>query len=124
MIAGDREGVRRGAISIGYMSEDEREERQRAIVDLILLVGQPLRKPGIYDFARSNLPSRVRDAGLDLVFRHGFLQPPPPETVFLHRKLVGSFLLCARIRAQVNVQELVLPLVESALSHTADGEID
>ena len=36
------------------------------------------------------------------------LRSPPPETVFLHRKLIGSFLLCGRIRARLNVQRLML----------------
>jgi hypothetical protein len=65
----------------------------------------------VYDFGRSQIPSRTRDLGFDLAFRKGFLRPPPPETVFLHRKLVGSFLLCARIRARVDVNALIRPLV-------------
>ena len=35
------------------------------------------------------------------------LRSPPPETVFLHRRLVGSFLLCGRIKARLNVQRLM-----------------
>ena len=60
----------------------------------------------------SDLPARVRNAGFDLAFRSGYLRAPPPETVFLHRKLVGSFLLCARIRARVDVQSLILPFLD------------
>ena len=67
---------------------------------------EPLRHRGVYDFARTTLAARARDAGLDLAFRHGFLRAPPPETVFLHRKLVGTFLLCGRIRARVDVRAL------------------
>ncbi|HMQ22833.1 MAG TPA: hypothetical protein PKE00_10110, partial [Planctomycetota bacterium] len=35
---------------------------------------------------------RVRDLGYDLAFRKGLVRAPPPETIFLHRKLVGAFL--------------------------------
>jgi predicted unusual protein kinase regulating ubiquinone biosynthesis (AarF/ABC1/UbiB family) len=111
MVAGDREGVRAGAVEIGYVRADETEERVRGVVDLILLIGEPLRRPGPYDFARSTLPARVRELGMDLAFRRGFLRAPPPETVFLHRKLVGSFLLCARIRARVDAHALIRPLI-------------
>lgn len=111
IVAGDRDGVRAGAIEIGYVRADESEERMRGVVDLILLVCEPLRRPGPYDFGRSTLPGRVRELGMDLAFRRGFLRAPPPETVFLHRKLIGSFLLCARIRARVDARALLRPLI-------------
>lgn len=111
VIANDRPAVRSAAVEIGYLRADESDERAEGVVDLILLVCEPLRSAGAYDFARSRLAIRARDTGLDLVFRRGFLQAPPPETVFLHRKLVGSFLLCARIRARFDCQALVLPFL-------------
>ena len=111
VVAGDREGVRRAAVEIGYLAADEREDRARGLVDLILLVCEPLRHDGVYDFGRSRLPARTRDAGMDLMFRRGFLRAPPPETIFLHRKLVGSFMLCARIGARVDAHALIAPLL-------------
>jgi predicted unusual protein kinase regulating ubiquinone biosynthesis (AarF/ABC1/UbiB family) len=113
-IAGDREAVRSAAVEIGYLPVEEREDRVRGVVDLIFVICEPFRHEGAYDFGRSTLSARVRDLGLDLAFRRGFLRAPPPETVFLHRKLVGSFLLCARLRARVNVSALILPLLELA----------
>lgn len=111
VLAGDRAAVRTAAVDIGYLPRDETDDRARGVVELILAVCEPLRHAGPYDFGRSTLPSRVRDIGLDLAFRRGFLHAPPPETVFLHRKLVGSFLLCARLRARVDVHALIRPLV-------------
>jgi predicted unusual protein kinase regulating ubiquinone biosynthesis (AarF/ABC1/UbiB family) len=111
-IVGDREAVRSAAVEIGYLSAEEREDRVRGVVDLIFVICEPFRHQGVYDFGRSTLSARVRDLGLDLAFRRGFLRAPPPETVFLHRKLVGSFLLCARLRARVDVSALILPLLE------------
>jgi hypothetical protein len=37
---------------------------------------------------------------------------PPAETAFLHRKLIGSFLLCARINARVDMHRLVLRFLD------------
>ncbi len=111
VIDGDRAGVRAGAVEIGYLRADERDDRVEGVVDLILLVCEPLRHRGVYDFGDSNLIARARDLGLDLMFRRGFLHAPPPETVFLHRKLVGSFLLCARINARVDAHALIEPLL-------------
>jgi len=113
-IVGDREAVRSAAVEIGYLPAEEREDRVRGVVDLIFVICEPFRHEGAYDFGRSTLSARVRDLGLDLAFRRGFLRAPPPETVFLHRKLVGSFLLCARLRARVDVSALIRPLLELA----------
>ncbi len=120
-IDGDRAALRAGAEAIGYLPPGEREDRARGVEDLILVICEPLRHVGVYDFGRSKIPSRVRDLGFDLAFRRGFLRPPPPETVFLHRKLVGSFLLCARIRARVDVNALVLPLIAASTKSSADA---
>jgi predicted unusual protein kinase regulating ubiquinone biosynthesis (AarF/ABC1/UbiB family) len=111
IINGDRSGIREAAVDIGYLAPDDPEERVEGVVDLILLSCEPLRHAGCYDFAQSGLPARARALGFDLVFRRGYLRPPPPETVFLHRKLVGSFFLCARLGARVDVQSLILPLL-------------
>jgi predicted unusual protein kinase regulating ubiquinone biosynthesis (AarF/ABC1/UbiB family) len=111
VINNDRDAVAREAIQIGYAAADDSPERIRAVVDVIFLVCEPLRHLGRYDFPKSDLPSRVRALGLDLAFRRGLLRPPPPETLFLHRKLVGSFLLLARIGARVDARALVLPFL-------------
>ena len=111
VIEGDREAVARAAIRIGYAQPDDAPERIAAVVDVCFLVCEPLRHAGRYDFGRSDLPARVRDLGFELAFRQRLLRPPPPETIFLQRKLVGSFLLLARIGAQVNAQALVLPFL-------------
>jgi predicted unusual protein kinase regulating ubiquinone biosynthesis (AarF/ABC1/UbiB family) len=111
VIDGDRAAVARAAIRIGYLRANDSIERRQAVVDVIFLVCEPLRRPGRYDFPTSDLPSRVRALGFDLTFRRGLLRPPPPATMFLHRKLVGSYLLLARIGACVDARALVLPFL-------------
>jgi predicted unusual protein kinase regulating ubiquinone biosynthesis (AarF/ABC1/UbiB family) len=111
VIDGDRDAVAREAMRIGYAAAEDSPERIRAVVEVVFLVCEPLRHAGRYDFPRSDLPSRVRDLGYDLAFRRGLLRSPPPETIFLHRKLMGSFLLLARIGARVDARALVLPLL-------------
>ena len=111
ILAGDRARIRAGAKAIGYLSSEDSAQRAHAVVDMIMLVCEPLRHRGRYDFAASDLPARVRELGFDLVFRRGLLRAPPPETLFLHRKLVGSFQLCARIGARVDVRSLIRPFL-------------
>ena len=112
VIAGDRAAVARHAVEIGYAAPGDPPPLIEATTDLIMLVCEPLRHRGRYDFAASDLPSRSRAVGFDLGFRQGLLRVPPPQTMFLHRKLVGSFLTLAHIGARVDARALVRPLLE------------
>ena len=107
IIRGDRDRVARAAASLGYMQPDDPPEHADRVVDLILMICEPLGHDGVYDFGRSDLLQRAAQAGMDLVFASEHFRSPPPATAFLHRKLVGSFLLCARIGARVPVRDLI-----------------
>jgi predicted unusual protein kinase regulating ubiquinone biosynthesis (AarF/ABC1/UbiB family) len=105
---GNRARVAREAERIGYVAPGDNPDRVKAAVDMIFLACEPLRQRGLYDFPASDLPARMRDLGYDLAVRRGLMRAPPPETIFLHRKLVGSFLLLARIGARVDARSLAL----------------
>jgi predicted unusual protein kinase regulating ubiquinone biosynthesis (AarF/ABC1/UbiB family) len=114
VIDGDRQAVARVAVEIGYVAPGDPAALLDAATDVITLVCEPLRQPGTYDFAGSDLPARVAALGVDLGIRRGLLRAPPPQTIFLHRKLVGSFLTLAHIEARVDARALVLPLLGTA----------
>jgi predicted unusual protein kinase regulating ubiquinone biosynthesis (AarF/ABC1/UbiB family) len=114
VIDGDRDAVGRYAAAIGYLSPDDPPDRVRASIEVIQLVCEPLRHRGRYDFGASGLAARVRALSVDLGIRRGLLRAPPADTMFLHRKLVGSFLLLARIGARVDARALVLPFLPAA----------
>ena len=114
VIDGDRAAVARAAVRIGYAAADDSPERIDAVVDMCLLACEPLRHAGRYDFGASDLPARMRKLGYELAIRRRLLRAPPPETMFLHRKLVGSFLLLARLGARVDARSLILPFLPKA----------
>jgi len=112
-IHGDREGLRRVMEKIGFFEAGERPDRIDGLVDLFLVGCDPFRCRGVYDFGASEVPARARAVGMDLTFKRGFLRPPPPETIFLHRKLGGTFLLCARLGARVDARAAISPFLDN-----------
>lgn len=95
------------ATSMGYLASSDPPARRRAVAELFLLACEPARHAGPYDFGRSDLGTRLRDSGYALGFEQGHWRPPPADLIFLHRKLAGLFLLCARLRARVDVGTLL-----------------
>jgi predicted unusual protein kinase regulating ubiquinone biosynthesis (AarF/ABC1/UbiB family) len=127
-IARDRRRLAHVVTEIGFIDAGERRDRIEGLVDFFFIACEPFRHRGVYDFGSSDVPPRVRAAGVDLTARRGLLKPPPPDTIFLHRKLAGTFLLCARLQAHVNVHGVLAPFLELALSEpparTAANERD
>jgi predicted unusual protein kinase regulating ubiquinone biosynthesis (AarF/ABC1/UbiB family) len=112
MIDGDDIALRHLAEKMGYIYPDNSDEYVSRILDMIRLVSEPVIHGGVYDFGSSDVFARGRDAGLEMVFNDmSEYRAPPPETIFLHRKLVGCFMLCSRIGARANVRELIEPFL-------------
>ncbi|WP_295384485.1 AarF/ABC1/UbiB kinase family protein [uncultured Thiodictyon sp.] len=106
-VVGDTDTVRQCAVALGYLDPDSSPEQALDIAELIALTGEPLRHTGAYDFGASDLFERVYVRGRDLFFDEAFGRTPDPATFFLHRKFVGTFMLCRRLRARVDLNELM-----------------
>jgi predicted unusual protein kinase regulating ubiquinone biosynthesis (AarF/ABC1/UbiB family) len=106
VVAGNLDVIREAAFEIGYAQPGDPEHMISNAVDIIRLVCEPLAHRGAYDFAASGLFVRARNLSIKVLMGEG-LRSPPPETMFLHRKLLGTFLICARFRASINVHALI-----------------
>ena len=111
IVAGDRPAIEREARRIGYIAEDASQDVVDAAMEVLELVCEPLRSDDAYDYGASDLPRRARELGVDLAFKRGLLRMPPSHTLFLHRKLVGVYLLLARLGARVPTGRLLRPFL-------------
>lgn len=111
-VRGDRAAMGEAAQAIGYFQEHIHTAQRDAVIELFATACEPLRHPGAYDFGTSDLPLRLRDAGLKLSMERDFWHTPPADALFLHRKLGGLYLLAARLRARVDVAALAAPWLE------------
>ena len=57
----------------------------------------------LIDFGASSLFARSFAQGRAQFFAEGYARTPPPDLLFLQRKLAGTFLPCARLRARVDL---------------------
>jgi predicted unusual protein kinase regulating ubiquinone biosynthesis (AarF/ABC1/UbiB family) len=105
----DRRAVEAIALEVGYLAPEDTPAQRRAVVNVALLASEPLRTRGPYDFAEARLLQRLQAAVSALVFEHGFTRVPPPDLVFIHRKLGGMLLLCAHLGARADVAALTEP---------------
>lgn len=104
--AGDQQAMQKAALSLGYFDAGTQEKHQLAVLGMVDTALEPFRLAGVYDFGRSDIAQRLHAAGMDLALGRDFWHIPPVDTLFLHRKLGGMYLLAARLKARVDVRQL------------------
>ena len=112
-VAGDRAAMAQAGLAIGYFDGATLPKHQTAVLDLFDMALEPLCFDGAYDFGSTDMAPRLREAGLKLGLDRDFWHIPPIDSLFLHRKLGGLFLLAARLKARVNVRQLALPYLQA-----------
>jgi hypothetical protein len=105
----ERAALNEAAGEIGYFQADIEERHRRLVLDIFLQACEPLRHRGAYDFGRSDLALRIRDAGMRLGYDRDFWHTPPIDALFLHRKIGGLYLLAAKLGARVDIRALFAP---------------
>lgn len=105
----DRSAIETYAVRLGYLREGEEPAYRQGLCEMIRMVAEPLRQQGCFDFGASDLSKRVANQAISLRVRQRYLHLPSTDVLFLHRKFAGTYLLCARLRAQVDIASLIKP---------------
>ena len=120
---GNRPAMNAAAQAIGYFQASINDTQRNLVLDIFALACEPLRHEGDYDSGRSDLAARIRDAGMILGMDRDFWHTPPADTLFLHRKLGGLYLLAARLKARVNVQKMAANFLSTATNRISPAPI-
>jgi len=72
-----------------------------------MIVGTPFRVPEgeLYDFGAVGLTETLFNV-IPTMSKHR-LTPPPQEVYSLHKKIIGVYLMCAKLRAKVPAREVL-----------------
>lgn len=109
----DKTKIRRAILDIGLIRQDLPEKIQQNITDLAYMACEPLYGDSPYDFAASDLSSRLQHQGMQLGLEKQYAHTPSANAIFLHRKLGGLFLLAIKLKAKVHMQTLFAPYNET-----------
>lgn len=108
-VEADATALAEAAADAGYLPPQAPGIYRETIVGLLLDVTEPARHRGAYDFAASKLAGRMREKVTALRFTEKLWHPPPPDLLFLHRKLGGLYMLCTRLGAKIDISALTEP---------------
>jgi predicted unusual protein kinase regulating ubiquinone biosynthesis (AarF/ABC1/UbiB family) len=105
----DKAKIRQAILDIGLIRSDLPEKLQENITDLAYIACEPLYGDSPYDFAGSDLSSRLQKQGMQLGLEKEYAHTPVANAIFLHRKLGGLFLLAIKLKAKVDMQSIFAP---------------
>ncbi|WP_374139301.1 MULTISPECIES: ABC1 kinase family protein [unclassified Sphingomonas] len=104
---GDRDAVRVAAVAAGFLGE-QTVARHPALIDRMIdvIIGE-MNRPGAFDFGDRAFVNVLRDQGIEIGQDRAAWHMPPIEMLFAQRKISGTALLAARLKAKVDVRGMV-----------------
>jgi predicted unusual protein kinase regulating ubiquinone biosynthesis (AarF/ABC1/UbiB family) len=104
---GDRDAVRMAAVVAGFLG-DQTVARHPVLIDRMIdvILGE-MNRPGAFDFGDRAFVTVLRDQGIEIGQDRAAWHMPPIEMLFAQRKISGTALLAARLKAKVDVRGMV-----------------
>ncbi|ABC63120.1 ABC1 kinase family protein [Erythrobacter litoralis] len=114
-LAEDKLGIKQEALRAGFMSAAVVELYPERVDRMIDIIVNEMSQDAPFDFGDRSFVPLLRDEGMAIAQDRRTWHLPPVETLFVQRKVSGTALLGARLKAVVNVRAVV----EEVLAATA-----
>lgn len=106
-LSGNKDAVRDAAIHAGFLGATA-AARHRAVVDgMVEVILAELNRPGVFDFGDRAFVSALKEQATVMAEDRATWHLPPADTLFVQRKISGTALLCARLKARVDVRSMI-----------------
>ena len=103
----DRDALQRALLAHGFVSAAQMRRHGPAIAEMIRIVLSHVARSregaGLFDFADRGFVVALREAAAPVVADRASWHVPPAQTLFVQRKISGTALLCAQMRARLPV---------------------
>lgn len=107
IVGGHRDDAREAAVAAGFVGAAAVAHHRARIDRMIDIVIAELQRPGAFDFGDRRFVSVLREEGMDVAADPSSWHIPPAEILFVQRKISGTALLAARLKAKVDVRAMV-----------------
>lgn len=106
-LSGDRDAVRDAAIGAGFLGAAAAQAHRPLVDAMIDVILDNLNRPGPFDFGDRAFVGVVREQGMEMARDRSTWHLPPADTLFVQRKISGTALLAARLKARVDIRAMV-----------------
>lgn len=110
-LAGDRDRIRETAVAAGFLGAEAVASHRAAVDRIIAVIDETINRAATFDFADRAFVPVIREEAKALVEDRGTWHIPDVETLFVQRKVSGTALLAARMKARVDVRGLAASAV-------------
>lgn len=106
-LSGDPAAVRDAAVAAGFLGASAVSRHGSRIDGMIEIIVGELNRPGPFDFGDRRFVGALRDQGMEVAADKASWHIPPADILFVQRKISGTALLAARLKARVDVRTMV-----------------
>ena len=122
-LARDLPLVRDVAVETGFVGAAAAEAHRPAIDRMVAAIDAALNRPGLFDFGDRAFVPVIREEAKAMIADRETWHVPDVETLFVQRKVSGTALLAARLKAKVDVRGLAAAAVGGEAILPRQGEV-
>jgi len=116
-LSGDGQRVKQAAVAAGILTADMAQRHAATLDRMIEVILKELNQAGPFDFGDRAFVGVLREDGMAVASDRASWHLPPADMLFVQRKISGTALLAARLKARVDVRALV----QAQLQELPDG---
>jgi len=103
----DHEAIANAAVTAGFLSQHAADAHRDRLDRIIAVIVGELSRSGPFDFGDRAFVKIIREEGMAIAQDRAAWHLPPAEVLFVQRKISGTALLAARLKAKVDVRAMV-----------------